>query len=242
MGSGILVSSGNILARRLFAGIAGGYDFWAEAFSLLQYSHWRRVLLATLKPWPGERVLDVSTGTGAVALDLARAGCLVTGLDISRAMLTEGAQRARANGLADSIRFVEGSAEALPFRSEIFDAVSFTFLLRYVNNPQETMHEIARVVSPGGRISMLEFGVPPSTAIHWLWSLYVHLLMPGMGKLAPGGWPEVTAFLGPNILNFIRRHPVESIAGYWREAGLIDVCVYPLSFGGAFVMTGHKPV
>lgn len=242
IGSETLASTGNILARRLFAGVASGYDFWAEMFSLLQYSHWRRVLLATLRPWPGEHILDVSTGTGAVALDLARAGCKVTGLDISRAMLTEGVRRARAGRLVDSIRFVEGSAEALPFRSQTFDAVSFTFLLRYVNDPQETMREIARVVSPGGRVSMLEFGVPTPIVAHWLWSLYVHLLMPGIGKLAPGGWPELSVFLGPNILNFICRHPVEKIARHWREAGLIDVHFYPLSFGGAFVMTGRKPV
>lgn len=237
-----MASSNNTMARRIFGGIAGSYDFWAEWLSLLQYSHWRSVLLATLKPHSEQHILDVSTGTGAVALDLARAGSRVTGLDISRAMLAEGARRARTRGLAGSISLVEGRAENLPFRSESFEAVSFTFLLRYVDNPQEVVREITRVVAPGGRVSMLEFGVPPSTIIHWLWSLYVHLLMPGLGTLAPGGWREASSFLGPNILGFTRRHPIQKVAGYWSGAGLVNIEVYPLSFGGAFVITGQKPL
>lgn len=225
----------NALARELFGGIAPGYDRWAEVFSLLQYRRWRSALLATLAPRPGERILDVSTGTGAVAIDLAAQGCAVVGLDLSRAMLSEALRRA-----AGSVQLVEGQAEALPFPAATFDAVTFTFLLRYVGEPAQPIKEIARVLRDGGRVAMLEFGVPRFPVSRALWSLYVYALLPLLTRPVSIGWARVGAFLGGSIADFQRRYPLSKLVQDWRDAGLGGVRCRQLSVGGAIIVSGVK--
>lgn len=231
----------NEQAKGLFAGIASGYDRWAALFSLWQYRRWHAALGAALAPRPGELILDVCSGTGAVAFDLAAHGCRVVGLDLSRPMLSEAQRRAarRAPGKPGP-RFVEGRAEALPFPAATFDAVSFTFLLRYVADPAVPLAEIARVVRPGGRVAMLEFGLPPSPAVRPLWSLYVHVLLPLLTRPVAPAWAEVGGFLGPSIGDFYRRYPLDRLVAAWRRAGLAQIRCQRLSLGGAIVVAGVK--
>jgi len=117
--------------------------------------------VSAVAPRAGDRVLDVATGTGMVAAELlARADCTVVGIDQSAEMLA--AARRRFADEADArVELIEGQAEALPFADESFDALTFTYLLRYVDDPAATMLELARVLRAGGRIASLEFGVPP---------------------------------------------------------------------------------
>ena len=139
-----------ITARELFAPLGPTYDRYARLLSFGQDPRWRRFMVSRVPA--GSRVLDVATGTGAVALELQARGCTVLGLDQSPEMLAV----ARARGL--EVR--EGRAESLPFGDGEFDALTFTYLLRYVADPAATLHELARVVRPGGAVAGLEFGVP----------------------------------------------------------------------------------
>jgi demethylmenaquinone methyltransferase / 2-methoxy-6-polyprenyl-1,4-benzoquinol methylase len=228
-------------ALELFQELPRRYDALSAALSFWQDPRWRRALVSAVAPWAGERVLDVATGTGMVAAELlARCECSVVGIDQSAAMLA--AARARFAGSERSrVELIEGQAEALPFAAESFDAVTFTYLLRYVDDPAATVGELARVLRPGGRIASLEFGVPPLAAARWAWRLYTAVGLPTLGRLASREWAEVGRFLGPSIRGFYRRHPLERIVGYWRQAGLEDVVVRRMSLGGGVVMSARKP-
>jgi demethylmenaquinone methyltransferase/2-methoxy-6-polyprenyl-1,4-benzoquinol methylase len=228
-------------ALELFSGLPRRYDELSAALSFWQDPRWRRALVGAVEPRAGERVLDVATGTGMVAAELlARADCSVVGIDQSAAMLT----RARARFAAESssrIELIEGQAESLPFVDGSFDALTFTYLLRYVDDPAATVAELARVVRPGGRIASLEFGVPPLALARVAWRFYTAVGLPTLGRLASREWAEVGRFLGPSIRGFYARHPVERIVGYWQQAGLEHVQVRRMSLGGGIVMYASKP-
>src|SRR5271156_6056299 len=146
-------------ALELFRSLPRHYDLLSSALSFGQDPRWRRALVSAVAPQAGQRGLDVATGTGMGAAELlARADCMVVGIDQSPQMLA--AARARFDGRGLKVELIEGQAEALPFADESFDALTVTYLLRYVHDPQATMRELARVVRPGGRVGSLEFGVP----------------------------------------------------------------------------------
>jgi len=226
-------------ALQLFRGLPRHYDQLSSALSFGQDPRWRRALVSAVAPAPGERVLDVATGTGMVAAELlARSRCSVVGIDQSSEMLA--AARARFEGRGSEVELIEGQAEALPFPDRSFDALTFTYLLRYVEDPRATMRELARVLRPGGRIASLEFGVPPRPAARGAWRLYTAIGLPALGGLASREWAEVGRFLGPSIRGFYERHPLPVIVEYWREAGLEDVVVRRMSLGGGIVMSARK--
>jgi demethylmenaquinone methyltransferase/2-methoxy-6-polyprenyl-1,4-benzoquinol methylase len=225
-------------AKRLFAPIAGSYDRYASLLSFGQDPRWRRFLVARVTP--GSRVLDVATGTAAVAIQLARAGAReVVGVDQSREMLEAGRARVEAAGLAGRVSLVEGRAESLPFGDGDFDALTVTYLLRYVDDPAATLRELARVVRPGGTVASLEFGLPRGL---WrpLWELYVRIGLPAAGAIVSPGWRDVGHFLGPSIRGFYERLPLDEQLALWRAAGIADVRARRLSVGGGVVVWGTR--
>ena len=227
-------------ARRLFSGIAGNYDRPAEVFSLLQYSRWHRFLLSKLPPLEEPRVLDIATGTGAVALKLVqRPDARVIGADITRPMLMRAKERAAQEGLSHRLDLVECTAEAVPFADGVFDAVIFTYLLRYVSDVPSTLRELARVLKPGGAMLSLDFAVPGPMA-YPLWRLYTSLVLPLGGAVLSPSWMRVGAFLGKSIRGFYRQWPERRLAELWRECGFPHVAAKRLSLGGALVMWGVK--
>ncbi len=205
-----------------------------------QDPRWRRALVDGIGPQPGERILDVATGTGMVATALARrADCAIVGLDQSDAMLSEA--RARLEGdpaLSPRITLVRGEAEHLPFADDEFDALTFTYLLRYVDDRLATLRELVRVVRPGGRVGMLEFGVPESPPLRALWRIHTRAGLPLIGRVVSQAWYEVGRFLGPNIEELHAREP--DLPALWREAGLDAVRVRRMSFGAAVLMHGVR--
>ena len=232
---------GSRVAPTLFAPLGPTYDRYARLLSLGQDPRWRRFLVARLVLQPDDRVLDVATGTGAVALELVEQhGCTVVGIDRSAEMLGVARSRIAARGLASKIELREARAEELPFADASFDALTVTYLLRYVDDPAATLRELARVVRPGGTMAMLEFGVPPVAAIRALWELYVRLGLPLAGRLLSPGWYEVGRFLGPSIRDFEARLPLERQLELWSEAGLEDVQARRLSLGGGGVVWGRR--
>lgn len=164
----------------------------------------------------------------------ARYGCGVIGLDQSADMLAAARDR---NGLFAGL--IRARAEALPFADASFDHVTFTYLLRYVDDPAATLRELARVLRPGGHLATLEFGVPPGAA-YPLWWVYTRAVLPLAGWVVSRRWRDVGAFLGPSIEGFYRRHPQARIESYWRDAGLAELQVRRMSLGGGTVMTATR--
>jgi demethylmenaquinone methyltransferase/2-methoxy-6-polyprenyl-1,4-benzoquinol methylase len=231
----------NRRARSLFAPLGPNYDRCAAALSFGQDPRWRRFLVAQTSAGPADTVLDVATGTGAVAIELARThGCSVVGIDQSREMLDEAARRVARAGLDGRVLLREGRAEDLPFADASFAALTVTYLLRYVDDPGATLSELARVVRPGGTIASLEFAVPRGGATRPLWDAYVDVALPTLGRLISPAWHEVGAFLGPSIRDFYDRLPLERQLELWRAAGVTDVRWRRLSLGGGIVIRGRR--
>ena len=227
-------------ARRLFAPLGPTYDRTAALLSFGQDPRWRRFLVSRVDVPPGATVLDVATGTAAVALELARRrGASVVGLDQSPEMLAEGRRRVAGAELADRIRLVEGRAEELPFADASFDALTFTYLLRYVDDAAATLRELARVVRPGGPVAALEFGLPRGLA-RPAWELYVRVGLPLAGRVLSPAWGDVGAFLGGSVRDFYARLPLERQLELWREAGFEDVRARRMSLGGGVVVWGRR--
>ena len=219
-------------AVALFAPLGPTYERTAALLSFGQDPRWRRFLVSRVPP--GSRVLDVATGTGAVARELLARGCTVIGLDQSPGMLAE-ARRA-LDGRAE---LVEGSAEALPFPDASFDALTVTYLLRYVDDPGATLRELTRVVRPGGVLASLEFGLPRGLA-RPAWELWTRLGLPLAGRLLSPGWHEVGRFLNGSIREHYARYPLPAQVQMWRAAGIDDVRVRRMSLGGGVVLWGRR--
>jgi len=227
-------------ARELFAPLGPTYDRYARLLSFGQDPRWRSFLVSRI-PADALRVLDVASGTAAVAIELARShpNRTVVGIDQSPEMLAAGRERVVHAGLSDRIELREGQAEVLPFADGEFDAVSFTYLLRYVDDVPATLRELARVVRPGGTVAMLEFGLPRGV---WRpsWELYVRVGLPAAGAVVSPGWGDVGSFLGPSIRDFWRDWPEPRLLDAWREAGMAEVETRRLSLGGGIVVWGRR--
>ena len=225
-------------ARELFAPLGPTYDRYANLLSFGQDPRWRSFLVSRI-PHDAGRVLDVATGTAAVAIELAQANPerTVVGIDQSPEMLAAGRERVASGGLSDRIELRDARAEDLPFADGEFDALTFTYLLRYVDDVPATLRELARVVRPGGTVAMLEFGLPRGV---WrpAWELYVRVGLPAAGAVASPSWGGVGRFLGPSIRDFWQEWSEVRLLGAWREAGLAEVAARRLSLGGGIVVWG----
>jgi demethylmenaquinone methyltransferase / 2-methoxy-6-polyprenyl-1,4-benzoquinol methylase len=224
-----------VSARTLFAPLGPTYDRYAALLSFGQDPRWRRFLVSRIDAGPRDTVLDVATGTGAVARELlARKRCTVVGIDQSPEMLAEARRR-----LPGSVTLLEGRAEELPFPDHAFDGLTFTYLLRYVDDPAAVLQELVRVVRPGGTIAGLEFAVPSGV---WrpLWELYVRVGLPAAGRALAPGWAAVGSFLGPSIRRFYAEYPEERLLELWWNAGVRDVRARRLSLGGGIVTWGRR--
>jgi demethylmenaquinone methyltransferase/2-methoxy-6-polyprenyl-1,4-benzoquinol methylase len=181
--------------------------------------------LGTTSGW---RILDVAAGTGSITRALRQRGASVISLDQSPPMLDEAVRRGAVGVIA--------TGENLPFEDDSFDAVTFGYLLRYVESVPGALAELARVVRPGGRIGMVEFGRPRGL---WrpLWWIYTRAVLPAAGRLISPSWHSVGAFLGPSIDAFADSWPPDRMRTAWERAGMIDVDIAPMSLGGGLVAT-----
>jgi demethylmenaquinone methyltransferase/2-methoxy-6-polyprenyl-1,4-benzoquinol methylase len=231
-----LATDRNRAAQELFAPLGPTYDRYARLLSFGQDPRWRSFLVSRLEAGPEDTVLDVACGTGAVSLEIVRRyGARVVGVDQSADMLAEARRR-----VGGRVELREARAEALPFADASFDALAFTYLLRYVDDPAATMRELARVVRPHGRVAMLEFAVPRNPVARISWEAYVRLGLPLGGRLISPGWRAVGEFLGPSIRDFWTRWPLERLLGAWEAAGIEDFRHHRLSFGGGIVVWGRR--
>ncbi|MET0261034.1 MAG: class I SAM-dependent methyltransferase [Gaiellaceae bacterium] len=229
------------LARGLFAPLGPTYDRYANALSFGQDPRWRRFLVSRLPVDADDVVLDVATGTAAVALELVRqTGCSVVGVDQSPEMLDEARRRLLLAAETKRVRLVETSAQELPFEDGSFDGLTAAYLLRYLDDLPTDLGELARVLRPGATAALLDFGVPPGPLPRAAWNLWVDVGLPVLGRAISPGWHEVGRFLGGSIRDFDRRWPVPRLLTALREAGFDDVRARRLSLGGCTVLWGRR--
>jgi demethylmenaquinone methyltransferase / 2-methoxy-6-polyprenyl-1,4-benzoquinol methylase len=233
--------SDRTLAPAIFSGIAPQYSWMGAVWSFGQDGRWRRTMVERLNAVPGSLVLDVAAGTGLVSRELAgRKLVRVVALDPSLPMLRSGRPANSAAGFSDRITQVVGRAEALPFPDDTFDAVTFTYLLRYVDDPPAVVRELVRVLRPGGGIASLEFHVPDDPLLHAGWWTYTRTVMPAVGALVSPAWYRTGRFLGPSISRFGARAPLPEQVRWWQEAGARHVRSRVMSLGAGVVMWGTK--
>ena len=161
-------------------------------------------------------------------------------LDPSEEMLRAGIPITEEAGLGLQIRQTLGRAERLPFADQTFDAVTFTYLLRYVDDPEATMRELARVLRPGGTLASLEFFSPDDRALHAGWWVYTRLVMPVLGAAVSPAWRYTGRFLGPSISGFYDRYPLPEQVRWWQAAGLRHVRTRVMSLGAGIVIWAAK--
>lgn len=234
----------NQFAVTLFRRLPHRYDLLAEVLSFGQNARWRAELVSHIAAADPRQVLDVATGTAGVAIAIARqTSATIIGVDVSNEMLGIGHRRVEDAGLQRRIELRTARAEELPFANGTFDAVAFTYVLRYVSDPVATIGELARVLAPGGVMAGLDFFVPPNPFWRAAWWLYTRLKLPVAGLILGGrAWWDVGRFLGPNISAHYRRWPLERLIESWKAAGMEDVQVRVMSLGGGVVMWGTKRV
>jgi demethylmenaquinone methyltransferase / 2-methoxy-6-polyprenyl-1,4-benzoquinol methylase len=232
----------NVFARRLFAPLAGRYDRLAEILSMGQNRRWRTAMVDHITGSNALVVLDVACGPARVTREIAAGTtAYVIGLDLSESMLSKGVSSVAAAGLQSRVGLVQGRGEELPFPDASFDALTFTYLLRYVTDPAATLAELARVVKPGGPIASLEFAVPTAPWWRIAWYVYTRIVLPIAGFVTGGpAWFRVGRFLGPSISTHYRKYSVDWTAAAWTEAGVENVGTRAMSLGGGLVMWGRR--
>ncbi len=228
-------------ARALFAPLGSDYDRWAAILSFGQDPRWRRFLVDRVPVTAGARVLDVATGTGAIARALARRyGCRVLGVDQSPEMLAGARTRIADAGLAGLVDLQLGSADEVTLPTASFDGLTSGYLLRYVEDPAATAARLLALLRPGAPFAFLDFGVPQQPVAQAAWELYTGVGLPVLGRVVSSGWGQVGRYLRPSIRAFERDYPPERLRELFREAGGDAVGSRRLSLGGCTVVWGVR--
>jgi demethylmenaquinone methyltransferase/2-methoxy-6-polyprenyl-1,4-benzoquinol methylase len=207
-----------------------------------QNRRWRKAMVDRIVPSSPRTVLDVACGTAGVTLQLAdRSTAQIVGIDLTEQMLHQGQRNVDLAEQGGRIHLVIGRGQELPFADAQFDALTFTYLLRYVEDPQATLVELARVIKPGGVVASLEFFLPPNPFWRFWWRGYTYLVLPAAGLLTGGrAWFRVGRFLGPSISGHYRRYPLSWTIDAWQRAGFESVGTRVMSLGGGLVMWGRR--
>jgi len=220
----------------MFDGIAARYDLLNAIMSLGLHRRWRRRLARALAPAAEGRALDVATGTADVALALARRypRARVVGLDPSRAMLARGREKVETAGLGERVSLVEGDAQALPFGDDTFDGACVAFGIRNIPDREAALGELHRVLRPGAPLAVLELSEPTGGLAAPLARLYVHRVVPAVGRLLADR--AAYAYLPSSIAAF---PAPAAFAATMARAGFGDVSVRRLTMGAAHLFVGR---
>ena len=210
------------LVQAMFDRVAPRYDLANAALSLGQDAHWRRVTARAAQPVDAE-VLDVAAGPGNVAVELVAQGARrVVALDLSEQMLRVGYERGHVG-----IDWVNGDAQALPFPDDRFDAVTISFGIRNVPDPERAVAEFARVLRPGGRLVICEFANPTWAPFREVYRRYLVGALPNVARVVSSS-PEAYVYLAESILAWPDR---ATVAGWLTAAGFAQVQVKDLAGG-----------
>ncbi len=216
--------------RGVFDSVAGNYDLMNDLMSGGLHRLWKRFALAQTGLRPGQRALDVASGTGDLGAGLARQvgkDGLAVLTDINREMLSRGRDRLIDRGLAAQVRFVIANAECLPFPDRSFDCVTIGFGLRNVTDKSAALAAMRRVLKPGGRLLVLEFSKPTLAALRPAYDVYSFSILPRLGSIVAGDAASYRY-----LAESIRMHPgQETLAAMIREAGFDDARWHNLAGG-----------
>lgn len=221
-----------------FDAIAPRYDLLNRIISLGIDRGWRRRTVRALGLRPGMRVLDLATGTGDLAIEIARScdGVQVVGVDPSRGMLEIGREKVKRFGLADRVQLLEGDAQALELESGSFDAISIAFGIRNVPDRVLALREMARVGREGAKVALLELGEPKSGLLGPLARFHIRVMVPTIGALLSGA--SEYRYLQTSIAAFPEP---DAFVASMRGAGLVEARVEPLTFGVCHLYLGQAP-
>ena len=224
----------------MFDGIAERYDLLNDVLSFGQDRWWRRVVAATVAARPGERVLDIAAGTGTSSRTFTEAGAFCIACDFSFGMLKVGARRAASGQQpagAGLMRFVAGDAVRLPFADRSFDAVTISFGLRNVADPDAALAEMLRVTRPGGRLVICEFGHLQQPALDAFYARYLAAALPAVARrLSPAA--EAYEYLAESIKHWPRQ---EELARRMRDVGWTAIRWRNLTLGVVAVHAARRP-
>jgi demethylmenaquinone methyltransferase / 2-methoxy-6-polyprenyl-1,4-benzoquinol methylase len=222
--------------------IAGMFDAIAPRYDLLNHllsagidRRWRKQAIASLRLTGSETLIDVCTGTADVALDATGAARIV-GVDFAGAMLALGLRKIQAAGQVKRIVLVRADAMRLPARDRIAEAATVAFGIRNVQRPEVACAEMARVLKPGGRLAILEFGVPRIPGVSALYLWYFRRVLPLIGRLISGHTAAYT-YLPASVGTF---PPPAEFMTLLRHAGFAEVRAVPLTLGIVYLYTGVK--
>jgi demethylmenaquinone methyltransferase/2-methoxy-6-polyprenyl-1,4-benzoquinol methylase len=223
----------------MFDAIAGRYDLLNTVLSAGLDRYWRRRAIASLQLTGRERLLDVCTGTADVALvatGRARGAARSVGVDFSGAMLAQGLEKVRGAGLEPRLQLVRGDAMVLPVASEAVDAVTIAFGIRNVQAVEVACRELLRVLRPGGKLAILEFGLPVVAAVRPLYLWYFNHVLPRIGR-AVSRHDAAYTYLPQSVGSF---HFGDDFAKLLRASGFSQVEARPLTLGIVYLYTGTK--
>jgi len=220
----------------MFDAIAARYDFLNHLLSAGIDRYWRARAIRSLRLTGRETLLDLCTGTGDLAIAAAapRRAARVVGLDFAAAMLHVGQEKVARAGLARRVRLLRGDAMRIPLAAASVDAVTIAFGIRNVADPAAACRDIHRVLRPGGRLAILEFGLPRAPVVRSLYLWYFRHVLPRIGRLV-SRHTAAYDYLPASVGAF---PPPETFAGVLRAAGFADVAVSPLTFGIVYLYSG----
>jgi len=224
--------------QQMFGAIAPRYDFLNRLLSFGIDRRWRTKAVRLLKYRDGARILDVATGTGDVALEIARstpASVRITGADFCREMVELGEVKVAASPYADRIDFRVAPCEDLPFPDNTFDSITIAFGIRNVVDRKLGLAEMWRVLRPGGRLIILEFSTPRSHLFRQLYYFYFRRLLPVIGGLFSRY--NAYKYLPDSVLEFPSH---EEFSRMIAEAGFKNIHIKELTFGIASIYAGEK--
>ncbi len=227
--------------RRMFGEIAGKYDFLNHLLSLNVDRYWRWRTVRTVAPKSGDRILDVCTGTGDLALAYHKATkgeAEIVGADFCHEMLALGHQKGMKARAGDRLTFIEADAQSLPFTSDRFNIVTVAFGLRNVADTDAGLAEMTRVCSPGGHVAVLEFSSPEWQPFKGIYSWYFRNVLPRIGQMLARNAESAYSYLPESVGEFPQG---EALAERMRRVGLIEVSYRPLTLGVATLYVGKKP-
>ncbi|MCA1959821.1 MAG: bifunctional demethylmenaquinone methyltransferase/2-methoxy-6-polyprenyl-1,4-benzoquinol methylase UbiE [Desulfomonile sp.] len=226
------------LVKRIFNSVTPHYDLLNRLMSARQDVRWRKFTAKRI-PTDATRVLDVATGTGDLAIEIAhrRPQVQIAGVDFVERMMRPAQTKTVARGLNGRIAYAAGDALALPFRDDEFDAATIAFGIRNIPDRAAALREMARVVKPGGKVMVLEMTFPKSLGLRRFFEWYLNHVMPVVGRTISGN-QEAYRYLPASIQDFL--HPDE-LARLFSEVGLSSVKAFPLTLGITYLHEGIVP-
>ena len=226
------------LVRDVFNSVASRYDIMNDVMSFGVHRLWKEAMMDWLAPRPGQSLLDVAGGTGDIAFRFLKRAkrSQVTILDLTEPMLLEGRRRAKAQKMAENLDWVVGDAAALPFLDQTFDVYTVSFGIRNTTNPKDVLVEAWRVLKPGGRLMILEFGQVSNEILSRLYDHYSFQVIPRMGRVIAND-RESYQYLVESIRKFPDQTTFQNVI---KEAGFENVKYRNLSMGIAALYSGWK--